>query len=78
VVRGARLDNVKPDLLVHVPGKMDHNLVVVEIKAASPRPPADERVAVERSDLREDQNNEYDRGETSRTITRRRPVGASG
>jgi hypothetical protein len=26
VVRGADLDNVKPDLLVHVPGKMDHNL----------------------------------------------------
>lgn len=47
VVRGAGLDNVKPDLLVHVPGAMDQNLVVVEIKAASPNPPADERVAIE-------------------------------
>jgi hypothetical protein len=43
VVRGAGLDNVKPDLLVHIPGIMDQNLVVVEIKAASPHPAADER-----------------------------------
>ena len=48
VVRGGDLDNVKPDFLVHVPGKMNHNLVVLEIKAASQRPPADERVAIEK------------------------------
>jgi hypothetical protein len=51
LVRGADLDNVKPDLLVHVPGVMNQNLVVVEIKAASPSPPADERTAIEK-DLR--------------------------
>lgn len=48
VVHGADLDSVKPDLLVHVPGDMTKNLVVVEIKAASPKPPANERVAIEK------------------------------
>jgi hypothetical protein len=47
LVRGADLGNVKPDLLVHVPGVMDHNLVVLEIKAATPSPPASERAAIE-------------------------------
>jgi hypothetical protein len=47
VVRGGDLDLAKPDLLVHVPGKMDDNLVVVEIKAAGPHPPANERTAIE-------------------------------
>ncbi len=37
IVRGPDLDNVKPDLLVHVPGRMDHNLAVVEIKAVDAR-----------------------------------------
>jgi hypothetical protein len=32
VVQGEYLDNSKPDLLVHVPGQMDRNLVVLEIK----------------------------------------------
>jgi hypothetical protein len=32
IVRGEYLDNSKPDLLVHVPGRMDGNLVVLEIK----------------------------------------------
>ena len=47
IVRGANLDNVKPDLLVHVPGGMDNNLIVIEIKAASPSPPAIDRAAIE-------------------------------
>ena len=34
-IRGPYLDSAKPDLLVHVPGRMDQNLVAVEIKAAS-------------------------------------------
>lgn len=33
LIRGGDLDNAKPDLLVHVPGQMEHNLVVLEIKA---------------------------------------------
>jgi len=32
IVRGGILDNAKPDLLVHVPGQMDRNLAVIEIK----------------------------------------------
>lgn len=47
LVRGGDLDRVKPDLLVHVPGNMGNNLVVLEIKAASPTPPADEQAAIE-------------------------------
>ena len=35
LVCGPGLDNVMPDLLVHKPGCMNHNLVVIEIKAAS-------------------------------------------
>ncbi|MBI4184527.1 MAG: hypothetical protein HY521_11065 [Proteobacteria bacterium] len=31
IVRGPDLDNVKPDLLIHIPGKME-NLAVIEIK----------------------------------------------
>lgn len=33
LIRGGELDNAKPDLLIHVPGQMDRNLLVVEIKA---------------------------------------------
>ncbi len=36
VVRGGYLDRAKPDLLVHVPGTMDRNLLVIEIKALRP------------------------------------------
>jgi hypothetical protein len=36
IFRDLELDQTKPDLLVHVPGAMDQNLVVVEIKAAGP------------------------------------------
>ena len=36
LVRGGKLEKAKPDLLVHVPGIMDHNLAVVEVKAALP------------------------------------------
>jgi hypothetical protein len=36
VVRGGHLDDAKPDLLVHVPGVMNQNLLAVEIKAARP------------------------------------------
>ena len=32
LVRGNLLDKVKPDLIVHIPGTMDHNLAVIEIK----------------------------------------------
>jgi hypothetical protein len=35
LVRGPQLDRAKPDLLVHVPGQMNENLAVVEIKVAS-------------------------------------------
>jgi hypothetical protein len=35
LVCGPDLDNVMPDLLVHKPGCMNHNLVTFEIKAAS-------------------------------------------
>jgi hypothetical protein len=47
LIRGGDLDLAKPDLLIHVPGQMDRNLVVVEIKAAGPTPPAGERAAIE-------------------------------
>ena len=33
IVRGPDLDGAKPDLLVHVPGKMNQNLAAIEIKA---------------------------------------------
>src|SRR2546422_1048686 len=33
LVRGNSLDYAKPDFIVHVPGVMDHNLLVVEVKA---------------------------------------------
>ncbi len=48
VVRGGYLDNAKPDLLVHVPGDMGHNLVVVEIKPLKPDTLPREREAFER------------------------------
>jgi hypothetical protein len=32
IIRRGYLDNAKPDLLVHVPGRMDRNLTVIEIK----------------------------------------------
>lgn len=32
LIRGKHLDNAKPDLLVHVPGVMNRNLAVLEIK----------------------------------------------
>ena len=38
VIHGQDLDNAKPDLLIHVPGTMDSNLVGVEIKASEPQP----------------------------------------
>lgn len=34
LIRGSDLDNAKPDLVVHVPGGMEENLAVVEIKPA--------------------------------------------
>lgn len=43
IIRGA-LDAKKPDLIVHVPGRMDRNLVVIEVKP----------VTVRMSKLRED------------------------
>lgn len=33
IIHGGGLTNVKPDLLVHVPGQMDQNLLALEIKA---------------------------------------------
>jgi hypothetical protein len=47
IVRGPDLNNVKPDLLVHVPGEMRENLLVSEIKASRPDPPRNERSAIE-------------------------------
>lgn len=44
LIRGNVLDNIKPDLIVHVPGDMSRNLAVVEIKAHLP----------ERADIRRD------------------------
>ena len=35
LVRGENLDGAKPDLLVHIPGRMDHNLVAIEVKASN-------------------------------------------
>lgn len=43
ILRGDKLDKAKPDLLVHRPGRMDQNLVAIEIKAASPKPPNNKR-----------------------------------
>lgn len=34
-IRNGNLDRVKPDLLVHVPGNMECNLVVIEVKPAN-------------------------------------------
>lgn len=51
VIHGPDLDNAKPDLLIHVPGTMEHNLVVVEIKALSPDPANPERALIH-DDLR--------------------------
>lgn len=34
-IRGNNLDRRKPDLLVHVPGGMDNNLVIIEVKPAN-------------------------------------------
>jgi hypothetical protein len=36
IIRGGYLDAAKPDLLVHVPGRMDRNLAVIEIKPLRP------------------------------------------
>ncbi len=36
IVHGGDLEGVKPDLLIHVPGEMNHNLMVIEIKASRP------------------------------------------
>jgi hypothetical protein len=47
LIRGESLDGAKPDLLVHVPGRMDGNLLVVEIKSL---PAA--RTAIERDFLK--------------------------
>lgn len=46
VIHGQDLDNAKRDLLVHVPGTMDRNLVVVEIKPLSPNPSNRERALI--------------------------------
>jgi hypothetical protein len=46
VIHGQGLDNAKPDLLIHVPGTMHRNLVVVEIKALSPNPSNRERALI--------------------------------
>ena len=35
LIRGGALDRAKPDLLIHVPGDMNHNLVALEIKASA-------------------------------------------
>jgi len=42
-MRGQYLKRAKPDLLVHEPGTMTQNLAVVEVKAAGPTPPSEER-----------------------------------
>jgi hypothetical protein len=39
IIRDGCLKNVKPDLIVHVPRDMNHNLAVIEIKAL----PAEEK-----------------------------------
>lgn len=33
LIRGNHLDQAKPDFIVHIPGDMSHNLLVVEVKA---------------------------------------------
>lgn len=38
LIHGPDLGGAKPDLIVHVPGEMDHNLLVLEIKASRPGP----------------------------------------
>jgi hypothetical protein len=38
IIRGGFLEAAKPDLLVHVPGNMDGNLAVIEIKAIRVQP----------------------------------------
>jgi hypothetical protein len=43
LVRGNDLDRTKPDLIAHVPGDMDWNLAVVEIKSARVEQDAVER-----------------------------------
>lgn len=37
LIRDNMLDRVKPDILVHVPGEMDQNLVVLEVKPINGR-----------------------------------------
>jgi len=37
IMRGLGLTNVKPDLLIHVPGDMAGNLIVIEVKSVSVR-----------------------------------------
>lgn len=51
IIRGAGLDRAKPDLLVHVPGEMERNLLAIEIKAARSNPDSTDRRALGR-DLR--------------------------
>jgi hypothetical protein len=36
LIRGGALDRAKPDLIVHVPGDMESNLAVVEVKGGIP------------------------------------------
>ncbi|MBI5166376.1 MAG: hypothetical protein HY998_01365 [candidate division NC10 bacterium] len=50
-MRGGDLDKAKPDLLVHVPGEMNHNLAVIEIKPLRPDANPAEAKAIRR-DLR--------------------------
>lgn len=42
IVRGGELDKAKPDLLVHVPRSMEHNLAAIEIKPLPQEPNANE------------------------------------
>ena len=39
IFRGSRLDHLKPDFLVHRPGNMDSNLIVIEVKPIVARVP---------------------------------------
>ena len=37
LIRGGLLHGVKPDMVVHIPGGMDNNLAVLEVKPATAR-----------------------------------------
>jgi hypothetical protein len=48
LIRGGDLNNAKPDLLVHIPGSMENNLAVIEIKALRPIALREEETAIEK------------------------------